>query len=230
MITKDLRTFAESTWQDYRESVTELSKSHGSGVSLVTSGQMLYNFDHICEDQFIDGDVPTSADALAVTTNSVELIEFKSGFRQKIRKDNLDPAKAICQHTHEICGSYWDLFFENQKRKLRELISSVRLKAIESYVTLEKCIFPLCRELHGARYLRLKLIVVIDEDGVDAMEDTLAELAGTQVSSNCYADVRRALSRLRNKIDAAGNSYYYDDIEVMSSHDFQNYSLRYYKG
>lgn len=57
-----------------------------------------------------------------------------------------------------------------------ELVASIRTKAIESYITLEKHVFPLCRDSDGQK--RLRYVAVIDADSVDGIEDTLADLAG----------------------------------------------------
>ena len=67
-------------------------------------------------------------------------------------------------------------------------------------------------------------MVVIDEDGIDSMEDTLAEIAGIDANrDNSFVSIKKALRRLKNQRDAIGNTYYYDNIEVMSIQDFYNH-------
>lgn len=224
MITKDVQAYAISNWGDYLSSVTELSKS-GNGVSLVQSSVKLYNFDDICKSLFASSKVPTSADGLDFNgrTRTMELVEYKSGFKQRITKHNFDPAKGRCPapDVNRVCEDYWKLFFKNQQTNISELISSIRNKAVESYVTLEKQVFPLCQDTK--RPMQLKLIVVIDEDEIDSMEDTYLELTGSTVAEdNHFSAIKSALHRLVNQHDADGNAYFYDYIEVLSVQDYLN--------
>lgn len=165
---------------------------------------------------------PTSADAVMITPKCVCFIEFKSGFKQRITKNNFDEEKARCKDADKVCKQYWALFFKNQKKEVQELIASIRMKALESYITLEKKILPKCCQ--ADRKIGLKFMVIIDEDEVDNMEDTLAALAGgTQAKGNHFSEIRRALERMMVQHDADGNEYYYDDIKVWSARDFENY-------
>ena len=101
------------------------------------------------------------------------------------------------------------------------MISSIRLKAIESYITLEKHILPKCQQTDGR--CRLIFTVVIDEDAVEAMEDTLAEVVGDkETRDNPFSRIRSSLQRLTNNRDANGKAYFYDSVEVLSAVDFQN--------
>lgn len=222
MITKDVQAYATSNWGSYLSSITELSKSD-EGISLVQSPIQLYNFDEICKSLFAHGKVPTSADGLEFFKKSVEFVEFKSGFKQRITKYNFDPAQGQCPepNVNKVCEEYWKLFFKNQKANISKLISSIRYKAIESYISLEKQIFPHCQDIDTP--VHLKLVVVIDEDEVDCIEDTYSELAGnTDDKNNHFSAIRTALHRLVNQQDANGNAYFYDDIEVLSVQDYLN--------
>ena len=224
MITKDLQAYADCNWTQQKDPVTNISKISDGRTSLVVSDILLYNFDKICLSIFPSGQVPTSTDGLAITPRTIELIEFKSGFKQKITKNNFNAEVGFCKPANKNCDAYWNLFFENQKRKIDELISSIRLKAIESYITLEKHVFPCCTEHIMHKQRRIILIVVIDEDGIDSLEDTLAELAEIDtIQNNCFVSIKKALRRLKNQHDASSNTYYYDSIEVMSIQEFSSY-------
>ena len=167
--------------------------------------------------------VPTSADGIQFIDNDIKLIEFKSGFKQKITKKNFDEEIAKCDSTNKICEEYWNLFWENQKRKIDELISSVRLKAIESYITLEKHIFPKCDEFGANHTSKLVFMVVVDEEGIDGFEDALAELSGSDLKTdNNLFSIKKSLKRLSNNKDWLGNTYLYDSIEVLTAQDFKN--------
>ena len=104
-----------------------------------------------------------------------------------------------------------------EDKEIEELKSSIRLKAIESYIILEKDILPECEE--QAKQRRIKFIAVIDADDVDAMEETLSELAGGKDNQeNSISSLKQSLGRLRSD---DRKSYYYDDIEVYTPHEFQ---------
>ena len=152
----------------------------------------------------------------------MELVEFKSGFKNKITKKNFDKERGKCKDTGKICKDYWKLFLEKRKKEIDELVLNIRIKAVESYIILEKLIFPRCRP--SELQMRLKFLVVIDVDSVDGMEDTLADLAGiTEVNDNPYASIKKSLRRLTNCKDINGNQYFYDNVEVLSVMDFQNH-------
>lgn len=220
MVMKDLQSYASGNWAAHMASITKISKIGNSRCSLVNNSTMIYNFDGICKSMF-PAETPSSVDGLSIRGNSIELIEFKSGFKQKITKETLDPKKSLCEKTRAYCQDYWDLFFENQDRKKAELTSSIRSKAIESYITLEKHIFPCCSDITNRKPIKIELIIVIDEDEIDSMEDTLAELSepGKDID-NCIASIRQSLKRLNNRTDARGSTYYYDNIKVMSAYEF----------
>ena len=181
----------------------------------------LYNFDSVCKSIFEPNTMPTSTDALNFSSRTIELIEFKSGFKQRITKYNFNPEEGKCTPKGQVCKDYWDLFFKNQELKISQHISSIRFKAIESYITLEKMVFPLCQDV--VTPISLKLLVVID-----SIEDTYAELAGNSDTENTVAKhnsltaIRIALRRLKNLHDANNNDYLYDCIEVLSVQDYLN--------
>lgn len=227
MITKDVQAYAINNWDIFQSTISELSKSY-NGISLVESSIKLYNFDSVCKSLFVTNEdkEPTSADGLNFFGGTVELIEFKSGFKQRVTKYNFDPEKGKCNVLGQVCDDYWKLFYENQKRKISELVSSIRFKAIESYITLEKQVFPLCQEV--ATSLPLNFVVVIDEDEIDSIEDTYSELAGntdtenTSAKDNPFSAIRSALRRLTKLKDSKGKAYFYDRIEVLSVQDYLN--------
>ncbi len=220
MVTKDVQSYATDNWRQFLKPISELSKT-GKGTSLVESSEELYSFDDICKSFYKNKKVPTSADALRFTNRTVEFVEFKSGFEQKISKNNFDLGKGTCTILNDICKDFWSCFSKLQKANRKELIYAIRIKALESYITLEKQILPLCQDTTAD--VKLKLIVVIDVDAVDSMEDTLSDLAVKEPpEGNSISDVRKALLRLTNLHDADDNTYLYDCIEVLSAQDYLN--------
>ena len=223
MNTNAIREYAETNWKEFAQPFTEISKNNHSKTPLVKNDTIAYNFDLICKSIFDNDKIPASADGLSIYSHYIELVEFKTGFKQIITKENFDIQKGKCEETGKVCDSYWNLFFDNQKRKIKELITSIRFKAIESYITLEKQLFPLCTD-DDINSIKIHLTIVIDEDGIDEMEDTLAELSGSVTKGkNIYQEIRRSLSRLNKTADAKGKSYYYDNIDIISFKDFEKH-------
>lgn len=222
MHTRDLLSYAEANWSRFKATVSVISENDHTHVPLVTEDELLFHFDKISKALYTQEKAPTSADGLKVTSQGVELIEFKSGFKRKITKSNFDKERGWCKYGERVCDQYWKLFFKEQKKEIDELISSIRFKAIESYITLEKQIFPKCQQSNA--HVSLKFVVVIDADDVENMEDTLAELTDKpNVRDNHFSAIRSALKRLIGQRDTNGNAYYYDDVDVLSASDFSNY-------
>lgn len=220
MVAIDMSMFAEENWSGHKKTVTDISKSRDS--SLVENDMELYCFDDICSDLYNEDKKPTSADALIIDGKNIELVEFKSGFKNKITKENFNVERGKCLKVGKICEDFWKLFFEKRKKEVNELILSIRIKAVESYITLEKIIFPCCQSSDEA--MRLQFLVVIDEDSVDGMEDTLADLASvSKVKDNVYSSIRTSLKRFINCQDSRGNQYFYDEIKVLSVTDFESH-------
>lgn len=226
MITKDLQRYACDNWNDFKVTITEASGRGDGTVSLVQSDMKVYHFDDICLSIFDEANSPASVDGIWIMHNgNIGLVEFKSGFKKKITKKNFDWEKARCPRNGQECEDYRDLFFKNQRAEDHILISSIRDKAIESYVALEKHVFMCCDDFGETRKpVKLILYIVIDEDPVESMEDMLADLADENLDeSNHVSVIRSALKRLVGKVDSAGNTYYYDRIEVMSAKEFKCY-------
>ena len=223
MLTERIKEYAEENWGSFLKSLTEISKNHNSGDSLVYDENEIYSFDDISKALYPEQNEPASVDGLVIGDNYLELIEFKGGFKQKITKDSFDTEKGRCPFSGDVCKDYWSIFFENQKRKIRELVVSIKFKALESYITMEKQVFPRC-SFEERKALKVVLTVVIDETGVDSMEDTLSELAAKNSEDNCYDSIRKALSGLKNREDYTRTPYYYNQINVISVQDFMNRS------
>lgn len=209
----------------YLKTITELSKSDGSSVSLVEDDFNMLDFDAITKDLFSKQSLPTSADALHVSKSFVELVEFKTGFKQKITKDTRDKHKAKCdkiQTEDYICDEYWKCFFDRQDKERKLLIESIKFKAIDSYITLEKMLLPLCRDSDKTELTKLKFTVVIDENEIDNMENVLAELSGRKTTkNNCFTSIRNSLDRFKVQKDSDGVEYFYDEIRVVSSSEYK---------
>ena len=146
MIAKDILKYAQEHWlsnSGYKKTITEISKS-GTSKALVESSKEIFCFDDISRDLYKRKDcLPTSADGIIITDNKkIYLVEFKSGFKKIITKQNWNDEKAMCELINQTCPNYKNLFLKNQDMETEQLIDSIRDKAVESYITLEKRIFP----------------------------------------------------------------------------------------
>lgn len=226
MIQKDLYTYITNNFTDDLEPISSLSKST-QGKVLVNDNRCLYNFDKITEKVYNYTKIPSSADSLLVTDKVILLTEFKSGFKRKISRENIDDDKLICpDDTTKVCKDYGNLLIAKGNLETRELLDSIKFKAIESYVTLEKKFFPLCSTLSHDNKLRVIFCVVID-DYVDSMEDSLLELANVSYASNSFTDIKSSLSRFVNLKTQNNEDFYYDEIKVLSPYEYQQYLSSY---
>lgn len=221
MITKAFQNYATAHWSKFWESVTEISRNDQINKALVNDDTCLYNFDKISSSLFSEERRPCSVDGLCITEKCINLIEFKSGFKDKISKKNFDSEKGQCPRLKGICDDYWNLFWDKRNLEKERNIISIRDKAIESYVTLNKKILPYIKDQNV--HIPLILTIVIDEDELDNMEDSLAELAQKDsISDNSFTDIKKAMKRLIIQGQEIEDQYYYDYIEVLSVCDFKN--------
>lgn len=222
MIKKDVSSYISENFADNSESVSMLSKSE-KGNSLVSDETKLYDFDRITKKIYGSEKCPTSADALLVTDKILLLTEFKSGFKRKISQETLNYEWLTCPDDGtKVCKDYAKLLIDKGKLEINELLDSIKFKAVESYMTLEKKIMPSCKEFFDGRRLRAIFCVVID-DYVDSMEDTLAELAEKQPSNNMFDRVKSALVRFVNLKSSDGTDYYYDEVKILSPYEYKSY-------
>ena len=208
----NLTSYINSNWSKFKESITKISKN--DETSLITSSIKLFNFDKISEDIYGNNSTkPTSVDALMLTKSGLNLIEFKSGFSDKIAKDNFDEEKAKCSYSHKVCKDYWDSFNKCRKLEKKDLKNSIMLKAVESIITLKEKVFPqVCK---GGDKIKLKLIVVIDTNPSDSIYESLTSLAKSDCSnSSVIGSLKNSLLRFRNKGKV---NFYYDAVEVYSA-------------
>lgn len=227
MIQKDLCNYITSEFSDYLEPISLLSKST-EGKVLVKDERKLYNFDKITEKVYNNLKVPSSADALFATSKELLFTEFKSGFKRKISEETIDYNKLTCPDDNtKICKDYAKLLIDKGKLETKELLDSLKFKAIESFVTLEKKLFAFCpASVPENKHIKVIFCVVID-DYIDSMEDTLTELADKPSASNTLTNVRASLSRFVGLKTSDGQDYFYDEIKVLSPYEYTQYINRF---
>lgn len=216
MTISELEEYFNRKWntKSFRGTVTKLSKPD-KGKSLVKSKFEMYNFDAIVRFES-NPEQPSSVDGIYFLNGNLHLVEFKTGFYQKIRKGrfDFDEEEAKCPHINSICDDYWKQFTDRQDRELDILYNSLKLKALESYLFLEKKIGFIKSKLDSGNLI---LNIVIDANGIDGMEAELAELAN---SNDPIANVQSSMHRFKNQKDINQNIYYYDEINVYSGEGY----------
>lgn len=224
MTKRDLLGYLNSNFTEFKQQITILSKKDEIHGSLVLSTDKMYNFDEISKAVYSTSSCPTSTDCICATADQIILVEFKSGFKQRITKDSFNVKEGTCKKITDeeyLCKDYWNLFWKNQKHEREILLDSLKLKAIESYITLEKQILPRCEEINDSKLIPIKYIVVIDEGGIDEMENILGDLAQKSPNSNnTFSEIKNSLSRYLKRQDCASNEYFYSEILVMSVSEF----------
>ena len=77
MAAQDVKNYADENWNQYLESITELSKEQKNGNALVTSDKQMYNFDKITKKIYAkrSNGVPTTADALAISKKHIQIVK-----------------------------------------------------------------------------------------------------------------------------------------------------------
>ena len=219
MITKDIKSHLADKYSEHLDTISNMSKSD-KGQILVKDERKLYNFDKITEALYRKN-TPESADSIYATKRKIYFVEYKSGFKKKISKDNFKKESMICpddEKKEKYCEPYADLFFKNQKNEDKILRNSIHMKAIESYMTFMKEIAPNCID-DGVRK-NIIFCVVVDDESMDKTEDILNDLAKKSSDTNARTRLRQSLSRLCNNSE---KDYYFDEIKVFSPYEFKNF-------
>lgn len=228
MIKKDFQRYATQTWQDdsYIKSLSEISRPGSKKAPLIDRSEKVYCFDSICNEIYPENK-PTSADGLFFCNNTAYFVEFKTGYKKIITKDNYCIEQAKCPSNNSTCQEHQKWFFALQNKETEELNQSIKFKAIESYITLEKQILPLC-ESNGKKFF-IKFYVVIDaDDTIEHYENILFGLSENHKptkteKSNIISKLENSLCNYKLKKDknSPENDYFYDEIKIMTAREFE---------
>ena len=224
MIEKEVKEFAEKNWSHYIKSISECSKPSKDKAPLVESEIEVYCFDDICKKYFDENRLPASVDCVDFTEKEIYLVEFKSGFREKITKENYTPPfQASDEETLRALDLCKEYFFKNRDLENNELRNSLKLKAVESYMAFEKRILDACSEISSPR--KLILYIVVDIDVNDIEEDVLGSLVSEKKGKNIakgnpLEEIRQSLTRYMGVEDISKKGYFYDDVRVCSAVEF----------
>lgn len=146
----------------------------------------------------------------------------------KLKEKKCRETGKICFKSVNYCEDYGKQFLNLKEKEKNELYQSIRMKAIESYITLEKEIFPLCAE--SKKSLKLNLVIVIDGNGDDANVYMIEDLSGKETlrqisdKENDFFKLKESLAKYERKKDCNGNDYYYDTVKVMNPTEFKRFA------
>lgn len=193
MNASELKLVIEGYFKDdkYKKSFRVLSNG------LVYDDQLAFDFDSI-KDDYCKKEKISSADALLFKGKKVFLIEYKRGFEKG--DDANDKLKATIK--------------ESERR-------SIRLKALESELLLEKIIMN-----NDAREFPLYYVAVIDskEDPKGAIEEIILEKSQFDVESSSEKAIllkeltEKSLLMYRKEI--SGRHLFYDNVKVLYDYEF----------
>ena len=205
-----------------KKTFTELSENDETGESLVNNTNLGYDFDSISEGIFGTNKL-RSADSVIVKDDYIIFIEFKSGFKKRIHISNFDKSKWPCKHAEPYCSEGAEYFLKNQDLTAIEMIQSIQLKAVESFITLEKFIVPKCFEENNN--WKVKFVAVIDavnDIPLDMYEAGLSELGGCDeetLKENSIVSLKDSLKKYMKK-NFNGDGVLYDSVDVMTVENF----------
>lgn len=198
---------------------TELSENKDTHKPLVHNDILAYDYE-ACSPKWFKNEQLKMVDALYIRNNDAFFIEFKGGFVLNIRDDNFDWSHWWCDDAKKTCKGAGEIFLENQKLKISELISSITGKLTETSATIKSIILPSC--VRCDKVFRTFYVVVVDEMSrpLDAMEDALNGL------SNTPSNITNPISNLKNSIkkyrllDSNKEGVFFDIIEVWNTDEF----------
>lgn len=227
MINKDVKDFFDKEMRDYIEPISTISLPEAKPNKeqeppLVDISASIYNFDKICKK--IYKNPPKSADGIFFCKKTMYVVEFKTGFKKK-PKNKSEDSNSFCTKYNEVCEERREWQNKDFERKQKELKTSIRLKAIESYITLEKQFLPLCDDTESK--CRLEYIVVTDADCVNVFDKELGQLGKKHIAAstakNVLTQLEDSLKSYNHKQDKnnPSNDYFYDKIKVFSAIEFE---------
>ncbi len=186
------------------QTITDLSKND-DGKPLVKHKSMYYCFDDIAISIFGKDETPCSADAIFFDnkTTTLYFIEFKTGLKRKITKENFDDSKATCEFCEGVfCKHFKDLQITNGNLQVDILKDSIKLKLLESYSCLEK--------------------ILLQETKMQRKDIKVNFICVTDLPHDDTGNLEKSLNRFKDKVDKQGNKYLFDDISVLTAKTFES--------
>lgn len=218
-----LNQYLHETFPEFEKPLSFLSKPDTEDSPVVNQDEiMLFDFDGICK-KIYHKKAPKSADALGVVGKTLIFVEFKKGFQQKLPKN-----KKNIPCSQGLALDHCLVRVAHQNKKFEEMRDSVKLKAVESYLTYrENLLLPGVEEPNQVHFF-----LVISLNSLEKLEDEMINLSkstGTVLSKETeeekqgkitYKSLRDSLSRFTLCPKEVGGTYLYHHIYVMDGDDF----------
>lgn len=199
---------------------TQLSENKGTHIPLVVNDTLAYDYEE-CVAPLFRNEALKMVDAVYVKDNTIFFIEFKGGFVLDIRLDNFDMSRWYCKDAEKTCEQAVKIFLKNQELKISELISSINGKLLETFVTINSLILPLCDTCDGT--FRTSYVAVVDEMSrpLGAMEEALNDLSEIESNTiNPISNLKASVKKYR-LADSNGENVFFDSIEVWNLDEFR---------
>ena len=230
----------QANFNNYKIEYKEASKykDNGKEYYLVDDTEKTYWFDKIVEDK-LGNKKGYTVDAISVLKNNVVLIEFKTGFQDKINliTYNENESATICDPLKEHCSKlasyyyqYFDQFFKKRSALKNELLSVLELKLMESIAFLKKVVL----KEYNIDDLKINYLVVVDSTYMQQQNSTILGINCTSLKENDW-DRRKIETNggsifcnpeenvlIENKLDKykQPSRHLCDEIAVVSARDF----------
>ena len=225
LISKDIETYLNSLGESAPIVKTiEQCSMNAKKIPMVNNRKMVYDFDAVVKALF-KGDTPSSVDCVCVTKNSIDLIEFKDGMIDRYDKEYKEP-EYTCQECKRLHKESFEYFIETRKKQKKILDQNLRMKASESLLVLQNCIFPQCDD--SSHELQLRFVCVYKLGTVPPLEeyelgmDDLASPVAYIINSDpCVSkNIKTQLSRYAQE-DIYRVHPFYECVFVYSNLEFE---------
>ena len=212
---------------NYKKEVTELSKSQ-EGKSLVSADFLAYSFDDIFKN-----DKKTQklhpVDAVVPYEDKLILIEFKSGFEDKVNKNTFkkslyeeskhcDKDKKDCQKLIAFLSDYYQLFYEKRKSQKHELIYSLKLKLYDVVFFVKNSIFPYC--IQKRKDIEIIYIIVVDSLYIESRENTISGVNKNSILTPEKSVLIQDKMNVCQQLFDAENELLCDKLVVVTAEEF----------
>ncbi len=232
-----IKDFFEDVYgKNYIKKFKELSKAEDGNV-LVCSDNQAYSFDDIVKNSTFNKGL-RSVDAIIPYESKIVLIEFKTGFEDKIDKTtfSIDKLKEMvfCEENEKTCGKlsdftseYFKQFGDLRKAQKNELISILKIKLYDSLFFINNVVLPQC--VQDRNTISIEYVIVVDSEYTENKENTIKEIKNfkiTTASENILIESKiRAILKTQDK----NNIPICNDIKVVNNEHFneliKNYNV-----
>ena len=212
---------------NYQKKVEELSKSQ-DGKSLVSGDFLAYSFDDIFKKDKKTQKLH-SVDAVVPYEDKLVLIEFKSGFEDKVNKNTFKKSQheenKLCDKDNKDCKKlidflsyYYKLLYEKRKSQKLELVSSLKLKLYDAVFFVKNNVFPNCSQKR--KDLEIIYIIVVDSLYIESRENTVSGVNKDNILTPGKSVLIQSKMNVCQRLFDAENKPLCDKLVVVTAEEF----------